>query len=292
MQSSILVFYIKCLYIAFYAAGCSAYRRYEESYSKGGCKAEAKEPWSYRLENGPEFWGYDYPQCKGKFQSPIAISSRDAIYDPLLAKLVMLNYDIPVDGATIENTGRTVQITPTDDVERAVLVKKSKFKLELLHFHWGDKYYRGSEHIINGIQYALEMHLVHRTADGQVAVVAVLFQEQSEKNEELQKIISYLPKVMFNGTRSELTSKLNLGKLLPPKPTSFYRYQGSLTTPECDEGVRWFVLTYPLPVGKKQMAEFRKVYATKKSQASWKCKMSNNFRPIQPLNNRKVYVSK
>jgi len=37
-----------------------------------------------------------------------------------------------------------------------------EFEVEGLHFHWGDKNNRGSEHVINDIRYTMEMHIVHR----------------------------------------------------------------------------------------------------------------------------------
>ncbi len=37
----------------------------------------------------------------------------------------------------------------------------STFRLAQLHFHWGEKATFGSEHLVDGRAFPLEMHLVH-----------------------------------------------------------------------------------------------------------------------------------
>lgn len=37
-----------------------------------------------------------------------------------------------------------------------------EYVFEGLHFHWGGRNNRGSEHILDDIRYPMEMHLVHR----------------------------------------------------------------------------------------------------------------------------------
>ncbi|KFM77634.1 Carbonic anhydrase 2, partial [Stegodyphus mimosarum] len=228
------------------------------------CPAEAKEPWSYRGKNGPPFWGERYPMCYGKEQSPVAIYSQSAVPDDTLKKLALENYDIPVTSAKVENNGHTVQLTPTDNQDRTISIGGTTYRLAQLHFHWGDVYYRGSEHTLDGVQYAMEMHLVHMSQDGEIAVVGVFLKEEMNNNEELNPFVQLLPELLYKGTSTELKSELNLNGLMPQNPVSYYRYQGSLTTPPCDEGVTWSVAKQLIPVGRNQMAEFRKLYSVKK----------------------------
>jgi carbonic anhydrase len=71
---------------------------------------------------------------------------------------------------------------------------------------------------------------------------------------------------------------VNVDDLLP-KNLSAYSYDGSLTTPPCSEGVKWFVLTTPVRVSAEQIAAFRAV-------------VHDNNRPVQPLNARTVVRGK
>ena len=68
-----------------------------------------------------------------------------------------------------------------------------------------------------------------------------------------------------------------LFRSLPPK-RGYYEFEGSLTTPPCSEGVRWFVLKQPVTLSQQQLDAFRKLYP-------------RNARPTQPLNGRTVRES-
>ena len=62
--------------------------------------------------------------------------------------------------------------------------------------------------------------------------------------------------------------------LLPAVRTA-YRYDGSLTTPPCSEGVKWIVMTTPIELSSEQIAAFTRL-------------VKDNSRPVQPLNGRTV----
>merc|ERR1712212_462707 len=62
----------------------------------------------------------------------------------------------------------------------------------------------------------------------------------------------------------------------------FYRYNGGLTTPTCNEVVTWTVVTQPLSITEEQLARFR----TLKDKDSGN--ITTNYRPVQPLNGRKI----
>ena len=51
---------------------------------------------------------------------------------------------------------------------------------------------------------------------------------------------------------------------------SYWRYNGSLTTAPCSEGVKWFVMTTPITASAEQIAAYTDIY-------------SNNARPAQPM---------
>ena len=83
-------------------------------------------------------------------------------------------------------------------------------------------------------------------------------------------------------------SSLSLENFLPSGPSSashFYRYDGSLTTPGCYESVTWTVFHQPLAISEGQMSFFRSLKFKDGNP------MVNNFRPVQPLNGRKISAS-
>jgi carbonic anhydrase len=86
----------------------------------------------------------------------------------------------------------------------------------------------------------MEMHLVHKSPANGLAVVAVLI-EEGAANAAFDPVWSNLPKSKGIETHLEHV-KVNVDDLLPKARTS-YRYDGSLTTPPCSEGVKWLVMT-------------------------------------------------
>jgi carbonic anhydrase len=63
---------------------------------------------------------------------------------------------------------------------------------------------------------------------------------------------------------------------LLPKEFDFFSYEGSLTTPPCTEGVRFFILKSSVNVAKEQIAEFP---------------FKLNARPVQPQNGREIVTN-
>ena len=115
-------------------------------------------------------------------------------------------------------------------------------------------------------------HLVHKNAEGQLAVVAVLL-DTGAANPLIDKVWTYMP--LDDGDRVRMPADgLQLEELLP-KDQRYYQFMGSLTTPPCSEGVLWMVLKTPMTISKAQLKLFTQLYP-------------NNARPVQPVNARPV----
>jgi carbonic anhydrase len=140
-------------------------------------------------------------------------------------------------------------------------------RYDLLQFHW----HAPAEHELEGRETPLEMHFVHRRADGSLLVVGV-FIERGRRSRDLAPIFSELPERA--GETRDVTD-VRLRDLLPEERESF-RYAGSLTTPPFTEGVRWNVLAEPLTLSKRQIQAFRELFD------------EGNSREVQPLNGRAV----
>jgi carbonic anhydrase len=95
-----------------------------------------------------------------------------------------------------------------------------------------------SEHQVNGELFPLAAHFVHRNDSGALAVGGVLYRK-GEWNEDLAKLGAIAQKEI----NQPVPVPVDLRDVdLYTNHESYYRYSGSLTTPPCTEGVRWFVL--------------------------------------------------
>ena len=85
-------------------------------------------------------------------------------------------------------------------------------------------------------------HLVHKSADGKLAVVAVLL-DRGGASTLIDSIWKNLPK---EKEKEALVQNITVDATgLLPESRGYYRFQGSLTTPPCSEEVTWLVLKTP-----------------------------------------------
>jgi len=159
------------------------------------------------------------------------------------------------------NNGHTVQVNIASG--STVIIDDIEFELKQFHFH------TPSENNINGKSFPLEAHFVHVSKDGELAVVALMFEDGNE-NEMLGKLWAKMPIKSGEKIKLEIADVTSL----LPKDRDYYRFNGSLTTPPCTEGVRWIVLKKSTTLSKAQLDKFAKVM------------VHPNNRPIQPVNAR------
>jgi carbonic anhydrase len=224
------------------------------------------ESWGYHGDVGPDDWAFLNPDyrvcCRGKRQSPIDI------VQPRRAALPPLTFDYAVlPRLTARFNGHTINAEVTKG--GALRIGGETFALAGFHFH------RRSEHLLGGRDFPMEMHLVH--AAGAERAVVGIFLIEGAGNPELAKIWKNLPD---KGHPSTTVEDFDLAALLPDDRSSF-RYPGSLTTPTCDENVRWIVLAEPITLTAKQISDFEKVFSGKEFP-------EGNRRPAQALRGRVV----
>lgn len=115
---------------------------------------------------------------------------------------------------------------------------KDEYELQGLHFHWGDKNNRGSEHQIDDMRYAMEMHIIHRNrkyttmsealdhADG-LCVLGFFYQLDQHDSPELTNIVHNLPHLRPYNKEMVLNSTFTLQSLIGQVDTDiFYTYKG------------------------------------------------------------------
>lgn len=249
-----------CLAISLGLTGCSALHSSNDTNHQPESQKHASH-WAYQGAEGPAHWAQideKFATCgSGENQSPINITSMIEGELPSLA----LAYN--ASGYQITNNGHTVQI----DYKPGSILEIDGITFELKQFH----FHSPSENLVDGKQYPLEAHLVHADADGNLAVVALLF-EEGRANPELAEIWPQLPNKA--GETQSLKQQINVAGFLT-EDLDYYRFDGSLTTPPCSEGVRWMVLKQPLTVSGEQVEQFNSL-------------IGDNNRPVQPLNARVV----
>jgi len=217
--------------------------------------------WGYSGAEGPENWvrlSPDYSACSGKNQSPIDLTGL------VEADLEPIQFAYEAGGGEILNNGHTVQVNcaPGSTIE----VDGHVFELNQFHFHVP------SENRIEGKSFPMEAHLVHRDKDGNLAVVAVMLGEGAP-NPALEAAWAKMP--AKEGDKHALTEAVSAESLLPAN-RDHYRFNGSLTTPPCTEGVWWLVMKQPVSASKEQIERFANVMH------------HANNRPLQPVNARPV----
>jgi carbonic anhydrase len=225
--------------------------------------------WTYEGEKGPQFWGKlapDFSLCEeGRSQSPIDIAKTAPASLPKLrakfspANLRIVHHEHMADEI---NNGHTIQVNYSEG--DTMTIGDTTYELIQFHFH------APSEHTVQGKHYPMEMHFVHKSPSGALAVLGV-FIEKGTHNAAFDTIWSNLPK--HKGVESHYEHvQVNVDDLLPHSHST-YRYDGSLTTPPCSEGVKWLVMQSPIQLSSAQIWRFTSL-------------IEGNNRPVQPLNHR------
>uniref|UniRef100_A0A452H3C3 Carbonic anhydrase 4 n=1 Tax=Gopherus agassizii TaxID=38772 RepID=A0A452H3C3_9SAUR len=201
--------------------------------------------------------------CRKEKQSPINIVTNKAEYKEDLKPFTFEGYNTNQSSLwRIENNGHTVKVSLSGSAKIGGGGLRNKYNAIEFHFHWGTKisegFSPGSEHSIDGERYAMEVG----------EILSLLTQAGSQKN----------------------MSSLPLESLIPAKEnlTHYYRYSGSLTTPNCHQAVVWTIFQEPIILSDSQVENFsKKLYFSKDETLH----MTDNFRPVQPLSDRIVYRS-
>ena len=104
----------------------------------------------------------------------------------------------------------------------------------------------------------MSIHLVHKSADGKMAILAArLIEDQNRPNAVLATLWGHLPTA--TGKTEKITEMVNPGGLLPAE-RGYWTYMGSLTNPPCTEGVRWFVLEQEVTLSRDQLRAYTNMF--------------------------------
>jgi carbonic anhydrase len=221
--------------------------------------------WSYNGPAGPQTWGGLKPEFSlcgnGQRQSPIDIRGGLAV------DLEPVAFSYQASRFAVIDNGHTVQanVAPGNFID----LGGKRYELVQFHFH------RPSEERIDGRQFEMSVHLVHRDEQGKLAVVAVLMDKGQQAQPAVQKVWNNLP--LEKGEENAARVALDIAELLPTD-RRYFTYMGSLTTPPCSEGVQWVVMRQPVVMTAEQIELFARIYPM-------------NARPVQQAGGRRILQS-
>ena len=221
-------------------------------------------PWDYEGKHGALVWGRldpSYAACgKGHEQSPDDI--RNAHLDKALQPL---EFHYIAGSVTLENTGHTIRAIPP----KGSYMVADGVRYELVEF----EFHHPSESAVKGKLTDMDVELVHKSADGKLAILELnLVEDRGAANAVMATLWPHLP--ISPGATEKVTEFVNPAGFVPADP-GYWTYMGSLTAPPCTEGVRWFVFEQPLSISREQLRRFAALYKV-------------NSRPLQDIGKRKI----
>jgi carbonic anhydrase len=227
--------------------------------------APTTAPWDYEGKRGTFNWGKLDPAYKacsqGHQQSPIDIRGAK-----LNKSLQPIEFHYMAGPVTLENIGNTVRVYP----QPGSYIVAGGVRYDLVQFH----FHHPGEEAVNGKLTDMDIHLVHKSADGRQAVIAIRLSEDiaTPPNAVLSALWPHLPKTP--GASEKITESVNPGGLLP-EDRGYWTYMGSLTAPPCTEGVRWFIFEQEITMSRDQLRAFGLLYKI-------------NSRPLQDPHGRRI----
>ena len=226
--------------------------------------AQTTAPWDYEGKRGSLVWDKLDPAYKvcaqGHEQSPIDI--RGARLNKALQPIEFHYIAGPVK---LENDGHTVVV----HVDPGSYIVAGGVRYDLIGFD----FHHPAEEPVKGKLTDMDAHIIHKSADGKLAILAVrLVEDLSTPNALLATLWPHLPTTP--GATESVTDMVSPAGLLPAD-RGYWTYEGSLTVPPCTEGVRWFVFEQEVPLSRGQLRAFAALFKV-------------NTRPLQDPHGRRI----
>jgi len=260
------------------------------------CSPPPQKHWSYSGATGPANWKNmkGYSQCGYHRQSPVDLTGAVTTSIPTIT---FTGYDQTPSHVGIMNNGHSAGLffNLNNAPEMTGGDLPGTYIFHHIHFHWGSNSSQGSEHTVDGTSYPMEMHAVHYNkkygdigkavasgnGDG-LAVLGFLFDISSNDNTAFDAVIDGLSHIHATGDIHNLASVFSVDSLFSDDTSKFFRYNGSLTTPACNQVVVWTVVKAMVGISEAQLAAFREL------EDGHHHHIVDNFRPVQPLFGRTI----
>jgi len=251
--------------------------------------------WDYSGFHLGNWYAAGYPLCHGEvdttgtysnnqYQSPINLKLRQqqnlTTAEQWAWDIKPLNLFVRDEGCpgTALLNGHTLEVEFANCTNIYLEYDGRKYHMTQFHFH------SESENLLDGRHMAGEMHMVHASGDRNLVVAVFLhpsWRNESNDNKFIERIFGDA----FGVEAMMTTQKMNpYAAMLTPGGT-YTHFLGSLTTPPCTPNVDWIIMKEHVTIGKEKLDQFVD-YLT--YRANGVNADGNNFRPPQPLNNRKI----
>ena len=197
----------------------------------------------------------------GQRQSPINITGAQR------QPLAPLKFEYRAAPLKIANDGHTARVRFSNG--SVLRIGNQSYTLQQFHFHTpgGDR--------IEGEEFPMVVHLLHKSASGQLLALAVLVRVGAE-NPMLATLLPLVP-AKPDGDHLHASVPVDPNMMLPDD-RGYFRYSGSLTSAPCTEGVDWIVMKKPLQISADQLATYKQKFA-------------DNARAVQSVNRRTILES-
>jgi carbonic anhydrase len=247
---------------------------------------DSTSSWDYShgpSDRGPASWGKlseNFEICeKGKEQSPINFTQSQASRHSRNHEIhYPIHFMYRPTSINLAHTGHTVQST----VDRGSAIRLGDQKFELIQFH----FHAPSEHQLHGKNLDMEIHLVHKSFSGEMAVIGVFLQAVPDSSPYSSPFFEHYWKTLWQLFPEEAGEERMKSELLIhpihflPKNRTYLTYRGSLTTPPCTENVLWHVFLDPVEISDDKLKLFKKIFP------------HSNARPVQPIGSRRIATIK
>jgi len=256
-------------------------------------------------------WPGDFPTCNGTSQSPINIDHETLVSADYSNFSFSVGYKV-VQKGILENNGHTLQFAVDESYAASISggPLTERYILNQFHLHWGSQSGQGSEHTVDGESFDAELHLVHYKStydnisaaveDGQpdsLSVVGIFMREATTwdqwKGAKDSDSVNHLRNAALELSRNwkgpaapSAEMEVVMDQFLSgiTDLSGIYHYEGSLTTPGCNEIVQWIVMDTPLYIRSNGL-----ISALKKNLDNNGDALQDNYRPPQAINDRTVY---
>ena len=226
----------------------------------------------------------------GRKQSPINVITSDVKCNTSLTALQLSNEYYHKMSGTVENNGHSVEFIPHSSVNAVMTTPVGQYKLASFHMHWGpySDQSKGSEHLVDNKASELEVHFVHVKQDAQDKTARDYYAVLSVRADGCPGDCTkgHIFTKLYNARVWKYRSKVSVSGILLssllPSTLDYYYYQGSLTTPSCDQTVQWFLLKNTIKVPNLYLMSLTYI------RDNFGNRITNNYRLTQPHNGRIV----
>ncbi|GAA0140034.1 dehydratase [Lithospermum erythrorhizon] len=236
-------------------------------------EVENEREFSYNHSSrvGPAHWGRIRPEWRicnnGTMQSPIDMLHQRV---QVLPNLGIIRRDYRPANATLLNRGHDMMLRFEGGAGN-MYINGTAYLLRQCHWH------SPSEHTVNGKRFDMEIHLVHQSATGKIAVIGA-FYHLGANDSFLLRMTPYL-RALANTTAIERPVGMMDPRNIQIGSGTYYRYVGSLTVPPCTQFVDWSIVRSVRSVADSQVNLIRQAVQDSSD---------TNARPLQPINQRTV----